>query len=176
MVLSTELPTVDHHDSIKLSVRWWVWKVGEGLTSRVSPKTLKWVAVYSSVTFHINGWHNDRSALCLYTVTGWGVVSCVWGMAFLCGSTLVKVPLLQADTVAIWPQMFQSDVKPKQTNKTKLNMSKKYCNFYCYASQVVYNVGTAAQVHSMVVSKVFTNHHTKVTSSDIWRDILKLIT
>ena len=28
-VLSTELPTVDHHDSIKLSVRWCVWNVGE---------------------------------------------------------------------------------------------------------------------------------------------------
>ena len=54
-VLSTELPTVDHHDSIKLSVRWCVWKVGEGFPGRVSPKTLKWVAVYSSVTFHING-------------------------------------------------------------------------------------------------------------------------
>ena len=54
-VLSTELPTVDHHDSIKLSVRWCVWKVGEGFPGRVSPKTLKWVAVYSSVTFHTNG-------------------------------------------------------------------------------------------------------------------------
>ena len=54
-VLSTELLTVDHHDSIKLSVRWCVWKVGEGFPDRVSPKTLKWVAVYSSVTFHING-------------------------------------------------------------------------------------------------------------------------
>ena len=54
-VLSTELPTVDHHDSIKLSVRWCVWKVGEGFPGQVSPKTLKWVAVYSSVTFHMNG-------------------------------------------------------------------------------------------------------------------------
>ena len=54
-VLSTELPTVDHHDSIKLSIRWCVWKVGEGFPGRVSPKTLKWSAVYSSVTFHING-------------------------------------------------------------------------------------------------------------------------
>ena len=52
---STELPTVDHHDSIKLSIRWCVWKVGEGFPGLVSPKTLKWVAVYSSVTFHING-------------------------------------------------------------------------------------------------------------------------
>ena len=56
---------------------------------------------------------------------GVGVVPCVCGMAFLCGSTLVKVPLLQAGTVVIWPQMFQSDVKPKQTNKqTNWNYSK----------------------------------------------------
>ena len=68
--------------------------------------------VYSSVMFHIN---SDRSALCLYTVTGWGVMSGVCGMAFLCGSTLVKVSLLQAGTVVIWPHMFQSDIKPKHT-------------------------------------------------------------
>ena len=37
---------------------------------RVLLKTLKWVAVYSSVTFHINGKHSDRSAPCLCTVTG----------------------------------------------------------------------------------------------------------
>ena len=34
---------------------WFAWKVGEGFPGRVSPKALKWVAVYSSVTFHING-------------------------------------------------------------------------------------------------------------------------
>ena len=61
--------------------------------------------------------NNDRSALCLYTVAGCGVMSCVCGMAFLCGSTLVKVPLLQAGTVAIiLPETFKSDVKPKQKN------------------------------------------------------------
>ena len=60
-----------------------------------------WVAVYSSVAFHINGKHSDRSALCLYTVTGWGVMSCVCGIVFLCDSTLVKVSLLQAGTVVI---------------------------------------------------------------------------
>ena len=54
-VLSAELSTVDHHDSIKLSVRCCVWKIGEGFPGRVSPNSLKWVAVYSSVTFHING-------------------------------------------------------------------------------------------------------------------------
>ena len=39
-------------------------------------------------------------------------------MAFLCGSTLVKVglPLLQVGTVAILHQTFKSDVKPKETN------------------------------------------------------------
>ena len=55
-VLSTELPTDYHHNSIiGLSVRWCLWKVGEGFPGWVLPKTLKWVAVYSSVTFHING-------------------------------------------------------------------------------------------------------------------------
>ena len=90
--------TIKLHDNQMpcFKVRWCVWKVGEGFPGRVSPKTLKWVAVYSSVMFHI-----DRLAPCLYTVTGWGVVSCVCGMAFLCGSTLVKVPLLQAGTVVI---------------------------------------------------------------------------
>ena len=38
---------------------------------------------------------------CLYTVTAWGVISCVYGMAFLCDSTLVKVPLLRAGEVAM---------------------------------------------------------------------------
>ena len=62
------------------------------------------------------------SAPCLYTVTGWGVMSCVCGMAFLCGSTLVKVPLLQAGTVV----MLKSDIKPKQTNKQTIFKNKIY--------------------------------------------------
>ena len=37
-----------------LIVRWCVWKVGEGFPGQVLPKTSKWVAVYSGVTFHIN--------------------------------------------------------------------------------------------------------------------------
>ena len=45
--LSTELPTVYHHDKVE---RLLVYVEG-----RVLPNTLKWVAVYSSVTFHING-------------------------------------------------------------------------------------------------------------------------
>ena len=153
-LLSTELPTDYHLNNIELSVRWCVWKVGEGFPGQVLPKTLKWVAVYS--IWHSTSMNNTATGwpcvcilwrggvscpisvycdgvgchvLCLYTVTGWGVMSYVcilWrggvschtscGMAFLCGSTLVKVPLLQAGTVAIWPQMF----KHKQTNKMTL--------------------------------------------------------
>ena len=50
---------------------------------------------------------------------GWGFMSCVCGMVFLCGSTLVKVPLLQtaAGTDVIGPQMFKSDVKTKHPIK-----------------------------------------------------------
>ena len=48
---------------------------------------------------------------------GLGVMSCVCGMTILCGSTLVKVPLLQAGTVATWSQMFKATLNPnKQTN------------------------------------------------------------
>ena len=55
MLLSTELPTDYHHNSIvELSIRLGVGKVGEGFPGWVLPKTLKWVAVYSSVTFHID--------------------------------------------------------------------------------------------------------------------------
>ena len=36
------------------------------------------------------------------------VLSCVCGMAFLCDNTLVKVLMLQAGTVMIWPQMFKT--------------------------------------------------------------------
>ena len=45
--------------------------------------------------------NNDRSAPCLYTVMGWGVMSYVCDIEFHSGSTFVKVPLLQAGTVAI---------------------------------------------------------------------------
>ena len=56
--LSTDLLTDYHYNNIiKLGVRCCVWKVAidEGFPDRVSPKTLKWVVVYSSVTLHING-------------------------------------------------------------------------------------------------------------------------
>ena len=116
-VLFTELPNDYHHiiSIIELSVRW-RFVEGRGRISRSGlPKTLKWVVVYSSMTFHMNAYQRHRSAD--YTVTVWGIMSCVCGIAFLCGSTLIEVPLLQAGTVVIWPQMFKSDVKPKHTNK-----------------------------------------------------------
>ena len=77
------------------------------------PKTLKWGVVYSSVTFHINGYQNHKLALCLYTVMGWGVMSCVYGKTLLCGSLLFG---RSATATQIGPQMFKSDVKTHQTN------------------------------------------------------------
>ena len=44
-----------HYNSIIEFAFRGVWKVGEGFPGRVLPKTLRWVVVYSSVTFHING-------------------------------------------------------------------------------------------------------------------------
>ena len=108
-VLSTELPTGYHHNSIGLSIRWCVWKVGEGFPGRVLPKTLKWVSVWRSTLMDSTATGRPH----VYTVTGWGVMPCLCRMAFLCGSTLVKVPLLQVGTIMIWPQMFKSDVKHK---------------------------------------------------------------
>ena len=67
-----------------------MWKVEEGFRDQAPLQTLKWVVVDSSVMFHINGLLNDRSAPCLYIVTGWGVMSCVCGMKYKCGSALVK--------------------------------------------------------------------------------------
>ena len=57
---------------------------------------------------------------------GVGVMSCVCSMAFLCGSTFDKVPLLQAGTIAIRSQMFKSDVNPQQTNKFNIHVLIKY--------------------------------------------------
>ena len=79
----------------------------------VWPKILNSVVV---LVWRSKSMDSTTTAPCQYsTVTGWGVMSCVCGMAFLCGNTLVKVPLLQVGTVAIWPQMFKSDFKPQQT-------------------------------------------------------------
>ena len=61
------------------------------------------------------------------TASGWpcvcilwrGGVSCSVFVAFLCGSTMVEGPLLQADTVTIWHQMLKSNIKP-QINKQSI--------------------------------------------------------
>ena len=45
----------------------------------------------------------------------WCHVLCLWHGILQCGSTLVKVPLLQAGTVVISPQLFKSGVLPQQT-------------------------------------------------------------
>ena len=70
-------------------------------------------------------WHSCDGVgchvLCLrhgIPVTGWGVMSWVCGMAFLCGITLVKVLLQQTGTVVIWPQMLLNNFKPYQTKQT----------------------------------------------------------
>ena len=63
---------------------------------------------------------------------GGDVMFCVCGMAFLCGSTLVTVPLLQAGTIEIWPQMFKSNVKPQQTEKLEMcRVQNVYTHIIC---------------------------------------------
>ena len=83
--LSTELPPYQYHKVEH------VWKVGKDYPCCVS-------CVFQCDISHQ---HSDRSAPCLYNVTWWGVMSCVCGMAFLSGSTLVKVHLIQAGTVDV---------------------------------------------------------------------------
>ena len=102
------LPQFQHH---KVE-RWLVCVDGHG---RISQSGLTEDIKMGSCVFQCDFPH--QWTLCLYTVTGWSVISCVCcGMAFLCGSTLVEVSLLQAGSVATWPQMFISYVKPHQTN------------------------------------------------------------
>ena len=118
--LTTTIP-----ESVERSL---LWVEGRGTISRSG---LTQDIKMGSCAFHINGQHSDRSTPCMYTVTGWSAMSCVCSMTFLCGSTLVKVPLLQASTVVIWPQMFKSDVKPKQTNiyqRAKISRSRNEWN------------------------------------------------
>ena len=69
--LCTELLTDSHHNSIiNLSICWFVLKVGEGFPGRVWPKTVKWVVMYISVTFHTT---TGRPCVCIL----WrGGVSC----------------------------------------------------------------------------------------------------
>ena len=48
------------------------------------------------------------------TVPGWGVMSCVCGMAFLCGSTLVKVHCYKQATSRYDLRCFKATLNPKQ--------------------------------------------------------------
>ena len=68
------------------------------------------------------------SAPCLYTVTGWGVMSVSAAWHFCVAAHWYQVPLLQAGTIVIWSQMFQSHAKPNKQTKTKRR--------HCYASRV----------------------------------------
>ena len=82
--------------------------------------------------------------LCLYTVTEWGVMSCVcilWQSGVSCPVPVAwhsNDPLLQAGTVAIWPQMLDlvahlnpnkhtSQQTNKRTNKTNVRIT--FCPF-----------------------------------------------
>ena len=85
------------------------------LPALVWPKPLKRVVVYSSDVPHQLTAQQQVGPVSVY-YAGWGVMSFVCGLAFLCHIELVKKPMLQAGTTAIWPQMFKSNVKPQQTN------------------------------------------------------------
>ena len=52
--ISTERLT-DYHNNNIIKLSWCVGKVGEGFPRQTLPKTLKWVVMYSSLTFNING-------------------------------------------------------------------------------------------------------------------------
>ena len=68
-------PPHHHH---KFSIRWCVWKVEEGFSNRVWPKTSKLVAVYSSVTFHINAQQQVGPVSILWWVGVSCPVSAAW--------------------------------------------------------------------------------------------------
>ena len=116
--ISTELLTDYHHNSIiKLSGRC-VWKVGEGFPDRILPKTLKWVVVYFSMTSHINGYYNDKSAVWQCTVTG--RVSCpvsaVW-YSCLAGQSITATSRHRRDMM-YGLMCLKATLHPnKQTNK-----------------------------------------------------------
>ena len=62
----------------------------------------------------------------------WYVMSCICDMAFQCGSTLIKAPLLQAGTVAILRQMLKTMLNPyKQMLKYsfRLSINMNYLHF-----------------------------------------------
>ena len=70
-------------------------------------------------------------------------------MSFLCVSTLVKVLLLQAAAVAIWPQM----LNPKQTNKLANDNKYHYINVLRFAllRQIYSHATVSFHAHSCIV-------------------------
>ena len=71
-----------------------------------------------------------REDVCMYTLTWWSVMHCVCGMAFQCGSTLVKVPLLQACTIVIWPQIV-GRLRFHDENKNEKEISLSFSLCFC---------------------------------------------
>ena len=100
--LSIELLTDYHHHKAERPL---VFVEGRGTISRsIRNQDIKMGScVYQCDVPHEWIAQPQVSPVYMYTVTGLDAMSCVCGMYFLCGSTLVKVPLPQAGTVAISP-------------------------------------------------------------------------
>ena len=91
----------------------------------VRPKTLKWTVVSSNLTFDNNGKHNDKSALCLYSVTAWGGMPLVCATAFQPGSKMV---LFHCYNQAMSPYdvrilMLKNAVQPQQPSSYSLSLN-----------------------------------------------------
>ena len=100
--------------------------------------SLKWVAVdfirMGSCVFQCDVPHSTATGRPCICILWWDGVSCpVSGMAFMCGSTLVKVPLLQAGTITIWPQMFKSNVNQNKQNYCFKNYRPPIISMHLYS-------------------------------------------
>ena len=116
-----------------------------------------------------------RPPVCYYTVTGWGVMSCVCGMAFLCGNTLVKVSLLQVGTVVIWPQLLKSDVKGRHKrgskNAKQMRNTKQNCFSHSSASSRNNKQCSAKQCFANQTNRCLAGFASR---SDLFRDNARL--
>ena len=99
-------------------------------------------------------------------------MSCVCGMTFLCGSTLIKAPLLQA--VAILTQMFEATLNPnKQTSQSSaIDRPRVY-------TCILWQGGVSCPVSAAWYTPVWqhigqsitaTSRHRRDMTSDVWRD------
>ena len=89
-------------------------------------------------------------------------MSCVWGMAFLCGSSLVKESLLQAGTVTMSTQMFKSDVIPQRTKKSMQchNINKPYLFDQCVQCvRCRFIINTVMRIHGFAKQMFFLAIH-----------------